>query len=287
MQLKLFIIFLLYVLSISNGQSQCPDMDTKSHPTQNELGNSSYHDIFMGNFFGNKYLTGKINLNKPILIVGAGYGAGVAELITLGAKFIYLNDLSNENLACAKKFITKTFPLKKNFIQYIPGNISNSDVFKNIPDNSLGIVYAKNIIPFLDARQLFQLIKDSNYKLESNGLLIFVFENPVLDQQIEMVQQINLDFERASKKDKRITLDDMVKNYYHKDKRCSDTAYESTPKSLRMNGFPCIMYGNNFIFNLLMPSTIESLLRKNGFEVVDDIRLPKREDTFVITAKKK
>jgi len=270
----------------TQGQSQCPKIEAQSHLTQNGLGKSSYNDLFMGYYFANLYFKGKLNLNKPVLMVGAGYGAGVVELMALGANLIYLNDLSSENLACAKMFINKTLPLKKNFIQYIPGDITHSDVIEKIPDHSLSIVYAKNIIPFLDAKQLLQLIKKSHDKLDSNGLLLFVFENNRLEEQIDMVRQINARFQIASKKDLQVTLDDIVIQQYREDKICSFVAYENTPKSLRTNGFPCILYGDNFLINFLMPSTIELLLKQNGFIILDSTKIAQRDDTFIITAKK-
>lgn len=287
MQISRLIALLFIMLIIGCVNAECPVFNAGSHNTKNNMGKSSYTDIYMGAIFSHLYTLKALNLNNPVLIIGAGYGAGVTELLSLGAKKIFLNDLSYENLVCAKQFISQTLPKKKSLVNYLPGNITQSTIFKTIPDNSLSTIYAKNVIHFLDATQLVRLIKNSNKKLKNNGLIILVFENPVLNQQIDMVKEINSDFQHVRKINQKQTLDHMIKAHYKKNRRCSLKAYNATSKSIRKNGFPCIMHGKNFLFNLLMPDTIEQLLIENGFNMVGIANIGKQHDTFIIMATKK
>lgn len=251
------------------------------------MGKSSYTDLFMGRLLSYLFSKGNFDLSKPVLIIGSGYGAGVSELLALGAKLIYLNDLSNENLSCAKRFINKKIPQKSDRILYLPGDITQQSVLKNIPDDTIGFIYVKNVIQALDANQLLRLIKASHQKLVVNGLLFFVFENPVLDQQIEMVKEINSEFEISKKGGEKISLDEVVRKYYMKDKKCSIRAYDNTPRSLRKNGFPCIIYNKNTFVNLLIPSQIKTLLKENGFNEIAYRTIPNHEETIILHARKK
>ena len=74
-------------------QSNCPEINLLSHQTQNNMGNSSYLNSFWADFFLSTIKKNLLDIKKPILIVGGGYGAGVVELLQLGANTIYFNDL--------------------------------------------------------------------------------------------------------------------------------------------------------------------------------------------------
>ena len=268
-----------------NVHAYCPSLNTESHVTQNNMGKSSYTDFFMGTMFSYLYNKGLLNPHNSVFIIGAGYGAGVSELLALGVDKIYLNDLSNQNLICAKKFINQTIPQKKNLISYLPGNIATSGLLEKMADDSIGLIYAKNVIPFLDAIQLTQLVKNSNKKLKRNGFLIFVFENPYLAQQIDMVKQIDIEFNTRKNNTAMLNKDDVVIDIYN-DSTCSPEAYKNTPKSIRTSGFPCIVYGKDFSFNYLMPSVIERILAQNGFQLVSSVSDMVAHKTFIITAMK-
>lgn len=284
MKLFVLVIFsLINLLHASSSHCKCPRMDIKTHTTQNGMGKSSYTDFYMNRIFVPLWMKGMLNLNKPILIAGAGYGAGASELLSLGANQLYLNDLDISNLVCAKGFIKKSH--SSAHVEYLPGNISSPELMSKIPDNSLGLVYAKNLIQFQNAIEIVDLIKGSKRKLQSNGQLVIVFENAGLEQQMELIEQIRNDFKMAQKSSGQITLDDVTKQHYQAVTACSVKDYEDTPKDIRGVGFPCIYHFKKMMFNSLTPKTVESLLKTHGFRVIDSQR--PRKDTFIISAIKK
>ena len=110
-----FFIKLLVVLAINNvviaanqTTPHCPTMDSKSYVTKNNNGHSTYKndDKEMLQFIMNHY---GVPLSNPILDVGAGYGGASYDLLKLGAKTIYANDLSADNIACMKENINKAW----------------------------------------------------------------------------------------------------------------------------------------------------------------------------------
>lgn len=251
------------------------------------MGNSSYLNSFWADFFLSTIKKNLLDIKKPILIVGGGYGAGVVELLQLGANTIYFNDLDAKNTNCAKNFIEKALPKEKNKVHYLPGNISTKSVISSIPDGSLGMVYAKHVIPFLSAIELQKFIKNSKQKLYPNGMLLIIFENPRLDEQMEIVNQIKKIAKQSNSIPSRLSLDNATKHYYKAHPYCQISDYEKTPVSLREPGFPCVLAIKETHFNFLMPDQVSSLLEKNGFTVVGIINLERREDTFIIVAQKK
>ena len=267
--------------------STCPSIDTNSHETVNGMGKSSYSDNYMGFFFSNLLIKNKLSLTKPIVIVGAGYGAGTLELLSLGAKEIYLNDLDSGNLICAKQFIDSADSKKSNNIHYLPGNISEANVLKKIPNKSIGFFYAKNVIPLLDFSELVKLIIDANKKMAINGRLIFVFENPILNDQIKIFEKMSSDINKLKNHDNTKEIDTIVKYYYKNEILCSIKDYESTPINIREIGFPCVVHGKDNHFDFLMPSTISGLLKNNGFDVTESIEIKEHAGTFIISAIKK
>ncbi|MFT4059269.1 MAG: class I SAM-dependent methyltransferase [Legionella sp.] len=285
--IKYKILWLLFFLIPTISYSNCPEINPRSHQTQNNMGKSSYLDPFYYGLFLHTIKKNLLDIKRPILIAGGGYGAELSELFQLGANTIYFNDLDSHNIKCAKNFVDKNLPKKKNKVRFLLGNISNESVFSSISDSSLGMVYAKNVIPFLSAIQLQQFIKNSNQKLYPNGLLLFIFENPVLVQQIEMVHQIKEDDKSSNAIQSKITLDNATKKYYRTYKTCQINDYEKTPITLREVGFPCINTIKGISFNILMPLQVGNLLEKNGFIVVGITALQERVDTFIIAAQKK
>lgn len=288
MTLKVLILTFYSIVFTMIAHAHCPIIDLESHQTKNNMGKSSYFDRSNSSLFFHLINKKALNLKKSVLIVGGGYGAGIYELFNLGAQEIYFNDLDNHNLQCAKKFIDQYLIKHHTKIKYLPGSIADNSILKLIPDKSLGLVYAKNIIPLLSPVELLSFIHNSNNKLEHNGLLLFIFENPILEQQLEIVNKIKNEYKHHKKFNNRITLDAVIKDYYRKDNKCSATDYESTPITLRENGFPCIIHNKNldFAFNFLMPIQLTGLLEKNGFIVIGSTTIINHEETFIIVAKK-
>ena len=124
----------------------CPSFLAQSFLTQNNDCNSSYVDPDLDKFFKSLYRATKFNLNRPMLDVGAGYGGGTYELIKLGAKNIYANDLDKNNLACMRAHINKYANNNKAKITYLLGDISSDAVAKKLPNDKFSFVFAKNII---------------------------------------------------------------------------------------------------------------------------------------------
>lgn len=254
------------------------------------MGKSSYTDhasgMILDTLISNKY----IDVNRPILIAGAGYGAGVSELLDLGAHKIYLNDLNRQNLICAKKYIMSSQSEKLDRIEFLPGDINDDDVLSNISNNTLGLVYAKNMIHFFDAAQIDHFFYAANLKLITKGYFIVTFENPFHEIHREMALNILNKYNLLHKNNGHIEYDEIVKKQYSSiafgryKKHCSFDDFINTSDSISMPGFPCIIRNNNQFISLLLPMHINSLLKSNGFEIVDDLFLP--YDTIMIVAVK-
>lgn len=295
-----FLIKLLVVLATSNlviaanqTTPHCPPMDSKSYVTKNNNGHSTYKndDKEMLQFIMDHY---GITLSNPILDVGAGYGGASYDLLQLGAKTIYANDLSAENVTCMKENITKNFPDKNENIHYLTGDITNRKLFSTIPTNTFGLIYAKNVIHYFTVQQLIEFIFESHNLLQDNGILFLMFENPYLTQQINMTKNIQQDYVYKKPKGDN-TLDEVVKHHYQanrlpNDRYCSFSVYEQTPKLMRTPGFPCQMdtqvNGEVQHYQLIMPETLFSILEHFGFNVIVEKQYHNKLGAIVIIARK-
>lgn len=163
--------FLSFLLSHGFAAS-CPNQEiTRDHfLTQNKYGNSSYRDnssliilkMIIKNF--------DIKSIHSVLDVGAGYGSFAFNAIKSGVSRIYINDLSIENIQCIQASL-KSLELKDASIQYLHGDINQKRVFEKIPDNSLDLINAVNVIHFFTFKDIFDFIKISQHKLKENGYL--------------------------------------------------------------------------------------------------------------------
>lgn len=275
----------------------CPPMDSKSYLTLNNRGNSTYTDKDSSEIILNMVKNFNLDLSKPILDVGAGYGTFSHELIKLGAKEIYINDLSTDNLACLKRSISNSFSDKKSNIHYINGDITSSLIYRAIPEGTLGLVYAKDVIHFFTATQIADFFVETHKSLETNGLLYLVFENPYLEQQNKLINTIDSIQAQNQAKGTLIPLDDIVIQQYKtfaiggNNAHCSADDYERTPKSIRTAGFPCLLStisnGEPYIYQLLKPELIAIMLEYIGFSVIGADQQNDAKGTIVLLARKK
>lgn len=278
--INLMMLFLISSSAIAESTNIqiCPPMDTSSYLTKNNRGDSSYKGD--GSEDNIKYMVENLglDLSKPILDVGAGYGTFSYELIKLGAKQLYINELSTENLTCLKRNIEKSFSEKNLNINYLVGDISDTSVFRTVPNSSLNLVYAKNVIHFFSAPQIVDFFIKAHNGLEKNGLLYLVFENPYLKQQNDLMTSIdNIEHENQIK-GSSISLDDIVVQQYNtfdmgaNQAHCSAKDYINTPQSIRNPGFPCLIEtvrnGEPYGYQLLKPEILAIILKNLGFNII-------------------
>lgn len=275
----------------------CPPTDSESHLTINNQGNSTYKDNDSGEII--KFMVKKFNidLSKPILDAGAGFGTFSYELVKLGAKEIYINDLSPNNLACLKQNISLSFPENKTKIHYIEGDISNSSTVRTIPRDTLGLIYAKHVIHFFTAPQIFDFFTQAHNALEKNGILFLIIENPYLAQQEKLIDSISNTAQQNQIKGLSIPLDEIVQQQYNtfdlntNHAHCSAKNYKSTPKSIRTPGFPCLLEsiqnGVPHSYQLLKPELVAIILEHIGFNVLGSNNQNDLRGTITLIAQKR
>ncbi len=110
------------------------------------------------------------------------FSGGANELIRIGAKNIYANDLDKTNLMCMNRYIGSTMNNKLVKVHYLAGDITSSFISKKIPNHAFGLILAKNVIHFMSYDQLIRFIELSNSKLENGGMEIIIFANPYLKE---------------------------------------------------------------------------------------------------------
>lgn len=254
------------------------------------MGNSSFEDTNMEPFLTGLYLQKGLSTAKPAVIFGAGYGAGLPALMRIGVKTIFLNDLSSENLVCVSKYLEKNFPKWRGEVNYLKGDVTNKDFVSSIPDNNFGLVYAKNLIQFLRPKEIYDFFNIINKKLQNFGFFLFVFENPILEDELNMANNINTEL-MQTKYNSSVDVDKKILEYFNKSSfgraglKCSAKDYFNTNISIRANWWPCSIHRDDKHITYLLPDQTKKLLLKIGFKEVDFIRL-KNESTYVFLAKK-
>lgn len=277
MMLRIIAVFIF----LSSCYGQCPEFNSGSHLTKNGMGYSSYIDPAFGIFLTGLSEHDFMDISKPILIAGAGYGAGVFQLLSSGAKYIYLNDMDNNNLYCAQEFVKSSIPEKLNNIRLLPGDINSKKIISSIPNNSLGLIYAKNLIHFFDSDKINTFFSTADHKLDKNGYFIISFENQFQDEITNMSRNIRNKFINYKNNNSTdyVSMWNIIENEYLStsfgvnEEHCSIEQYKKTSTNIKMDGLPCMIHRGNFHFNLLIPIYVELLLMKNGFDIVDNIKI--------------
>ena len=255
--------------------------------TQNNMGNSSYSDDESGSFIKSLYQQTKFDLEKPILDVGSGFGAMTYELAKLGAKNIYSNDLSQDNLNCMKKNIDSSFGEKKIKLEYLIGDINSKEVLAKLPDNAFSFIIAKNVIQFFDYNQLLSFIKNLSRKAAIHGVVVIVFENPYYKQLNLMIENIRHEYIQQHKESFNINMDQIVNRQYKNTvfpgfRRCSYESYTIIPHDLRLPGVPCEIPVNNGHANLLLPGVVINLMGAANFYNVLEKEYPNKDGTVLL-----
>ena len=259
---------LMTILHSANGSlpSNCPPLTVSSYMTQNNIGHSTYVDPDMGVFLASLQRSTKLDLNKPMLDIGAGYGAGTYELIKLGAKKVYVSELDQNNLDCMRRSIEKIAQKNNAEIIYLHGDISSESVLKEIPDHKINFIFIKNSIQFLSHHQLISVIKAFSQKTTKDGIVVIIYENPYMKQLDLLINGIFIQHHKYP----NLNLDEIVKSAYQNfafpgARHCSFDAYQKASKEQRLPGFPCelsLMNGNG---QLLIPEIIIQLMKSAGF----------------------
>ena len=286
----IFTFISVFLIPLALSQGFCPHTPKKSIMTFNNMGKSSFEDQGMERFLEELYLQHALSTNKPVAIFGAGYGAGLPSLIRIGVKTIYLNDLSSENLFCVRNYLEQNFPKWPGVVNYLKGDVTNKEFVSSIPDNNFGLVYAKNLVQFLTPNEIYDFFNTVNKKLEKFGFFIFVFENPILENELEMRDKINREIMQIKHK-KPIDFDKKILIYFNKNSfgraglKCSIKDYFNTEISIRAHWWPCSIHKDAQHITYLLPEQTRKLLLKIGFNEVEFIRFHD-EKTYVFLAKK-
>lgn len=300
---KIIFLFLLSSSAISNHLNieDCPKIDEGSYLTKNNNGNSTYKGNGQDKIIQYLIQEQGVNLSKPILDVGSGYGSASYEFIKLGATNLYINELNADNLHCLKKNLEQSFPIKGNLPHYLLGDITKPEIFNKIPPNSLGLIYSQNVIHFFTAEQIINFFIGSAKVLENDGLLYISFENRFLEQQKALLDSIDKEWGnlapkfKANKEKGKIKLDSIVMDKYRTTPfpygtYCSALNYERTPKVIRFPGFPCLIEtvknGQSYHYHLLEPQTIAYILQKFGFTVLGVSQYNDHNGTIILLARK-
>lgn len=281
----------------------CPSSNnqTDSLLTINGYGNSTYENEI--DFLILKKMSGDINIKSlsPVLDVGAGFGAFSYNAIKHGVNSIYLNDLSNDNLSCSLENIQKHLQTKDVDINLIKGDINKTKALDKIPDNSLGMIHAGNVIHFFKFTDLAKFIQTSHQKLKPDGYLFLTFENKFLSEQRNMMERIKNTVTLSESKTEQSIHHIIEKEYlttsfgfgkFH----CSITSYSKLPASWRYFGFPCqINRTENPMMEkyqpfenhlLLDPELLAIMLEKSGFGEISIAGFNNETGAYAILAKK-
>ena len=288
--IKILMILFLMVITFSaqaRSPNNCPPFVKASFMTQNNDGHSSYVNPDLDKFLKWLHHATKFDLNKPMLDIGAGHGGGTYELIKLGAKQIYVNDLDKNNLDCMRSYISKYTRKNNADIIYLPGDISSDGILKKLPNHELSFVFAKNAIQFLSYHQLMTLIKAFNQKVAKGGIVVIIFENPYWKKLDLMIAGIF----KERRKYPNMALENIVKIAYQDVvfpglRRCSFDAYQKAPEDMRLPGFPCKLPLENGYGQLLNPYIIVALMRSAGFNYILDEAYPNHEKTELLVFSK-
>lgn len=267
-----FLILTVILFSVTNAiYGACPSLKSDNPVTQNEYGNSSYQDDGLGLLFTRLYFKGMIAIAEPIFIAGGGYGAEAYELLRMGAQEIYINDLSTNNLICAKAHLDVKFP--KSDLKLISGDVTTNKLYHLHMKNKFGLITAKNVIQFLDGKQVDTFFNDSYSNLKQGGYLVLIYDNYFLTEQQTMISDIN------HRIDNDIKVDDAVKSGFElntigsKKMHCSFDEFIKTDASIRSSGYPCVMRFDKRVINLLVPSEVHRILSTKGFNVLINTNL--------------
>lgn len=258
------LIVLLFVSNIIYGSGLCPSQNTISPITQNNLGNSSYQDEKLGQFF--KKILSPTLLKDPLFIAGAGYGSEAYELLKIGAQEIYLNDLSVGNLVCASENLNTKFPGSN--VKYVYGDITSNELYHSGMKNNLGLISAKHVINQFDSKQIDTFLNDSYDNLKPGGLLLIIYGNHFENEQQTMIADIRHLINEGK------TLDESVKEGFIRNTigpekmHCSYNDFIKTDSSIRSSGYPCIIRADTVTHNLLIPEEMEKILSRKGFHVL-------------------
>lgn len=246
----------------------CPDIkNVKAVETINYHGKSSYSNA------GTKemiyYLEYRFNLNKlkPVLDLGCGFGNEVNALLMRGFANIYAIDKSFENIQCMKEYLRAKYShTKLNDLHFYCEDFPYGDFNINTPDNFFQLAIAKNVIHFLNERQLVDFLEITYNKLSANGVLLVAFETSLLNE---------VHTAEYSKIYADISLIDNLKDFhnrykyhlFHTQKRKHTKGYEISN-------------------TLISPQILLAILRKIGFKIENSNPNRKVIHSYIIIATK-
>ncbi len=311
-QRKLLILSVVsFLLSMHNPlyAVECPkELNLVSYETQNHDGHSNYsHDVVTNNI-KNLVKEYDIGRNTPVLDIGGGYGNTTYALMRLGFKNIYFNDLDKDNLACASRYLKKSFHKESSSIRYIAGDINSDKVIHQLPGNHFGLVVIRNVLQFFTAEQLNTLLISLDSKMKKNGYLYIVVENGTSSKMLHTIDAQVIAYDNAIKKlhpnaeQAQNIMDAAVRDYYP-GFNCRVSDYFAFPsKEKRLFLFSCNRPGKNtydghvVYAQLYSPLLLTKILDKYSFKTIttqihigngnnDGITSDNR-DYFVLIAKK-
>lgn len=288
------LFFLFVFVSTANSQSFCFDESDHdfSHMTKNDMGKSSYHCTSSGNLLQILLDGNLINTRDAVLDFGAGYGCVTYELSNLGFTDITASDIAAENLQCLRQHQNRHLFGHKPDIRLMEGDILHEGQYESMSNDSLGLVYARNVIHLMEANDIIRLLKISHQKLKNEGMIIFEYENNRQDElswMIDMISRdINENFHASHVKNQELKT---VKKYYE-ESGCSFDDYLKVNPAYRSPGFPCQFHSflktnkRPFMYQYIDQKRFIELLTKLKFKVLHVATLDNKDGTVFVLAQK-
>lgn len=285
-----FLLLILLCLPKAYSNSMCFDEDNHniSHNTKNDLGSSSYHCAIVHNLLKSLINEKTVTPQSPALDFGAGYGCVTYELAQFGFNNIIVSEIDEQNIKCLKHHLNKHFFSNKQKISFLIGDIINNGQYASIQDDSLGLVYARNVIHLMNANDIIKLLLISHQKLKKNGVIILEYENDSRDRLSEIINLMSKEIKANTHADMELNI---VKQHYEKLTSCSFDDYLTTDVQYRTPGFPCQVH--TFMKNTYKPvmyhyidhRILTMLLVKMNFKILRDTLSNQRETGTIVAQK--
>jgi SAM-dependent methyltransferase len=282
--------------------NQCPSYkDNTSYETKNLDGHSTYSHFVVSDNIGNLIKHYNISLKTPTLDVGAGYGTVTYELLNLGFKNIYTNDLSANNLKCANGYLDSKFPKLAKNIKFIPGDINKKSLIGQFTNNYFGLVVVRNVLQFFDANQLDTFLTNMSKKMSKGGYIYIVIENGSTVKLLSDIDDVMNEYEKQLSIISKTTInrDQLIdeRNYQYAKilykNKCPSSDYLKFRKSKRFLFYPCNIKeyktdtGDTVQKQLYSPVLLKLILNKYDFRTVSSHISEEGRTSFTLIAQKK
>lgn len=249
--------------------------------TQNHDGHSSYSDEVITHKIEKIIKRYGINKNTSALDIGGGYGNTTYALMRENFHNIYLNDLDEDNLVCASRYLEKVFPQKYKSLTYVVGDITSNKVAQKLPNNQFGLTIIRNVLQFFTAEQINSLFLTLKKKMHQGGYLYVVVENGFPADQLHKIDNLmtayndSVKYLRHSKMEITKINNKWMEEYYPK-YQCVMNDYDNfLEKNKRIFLFPCNLLAwradrKDFTHvQILSPILLKEIIEEYGFQTIE------------------